>query len=664
MAFERIGTSSYAKFASYCSIFALATALGNQEVSAQDEKPACERFGMCSRIIEITQDRTEVVAEPPIVTPPRWEIPIHMEVDRCTPLNVQGRPPSGGPGPSGSPLSFFCGDKPAFHRETIRIDSQGIAGAIISPSAEIEIGPIELKRTGRGGIANGTDTFRISVLARSPAVYTDTASGDAQFVGANRGLREVGFLETSVSGSATRTVYVKAKLPSVFNALKIVASVGEEDAEFPAQCNSLPNFSSTGVARDDLDSDCLHAVLAPSSVTNVDFLPIGIIYEPPGNCSWSRLTNETTSGVAVVTSSGTTTNTETLVDSGFFWEPSKSYNSVHRNSKNSAVELSVTESGAEGTELAGSSNNPGDPTCNVFGGVPAQRAHGPGFGETFVILPYAQFLTWHTAGLAASTLAPVDIPRLSSAPEGHNLEPLLVKAKELRGEGEITQGLDIPREARDAILALSPFQPDEGGSVKIDMDPERFIYLATKPLPANTGYEHTNERREDAFVETIQEYENKLSNSTNVDRDIALDLAMAGLTLAASKGLAAAASGSVKGFANYAEGEWQIPSDSDPALSDEEKSFGIFRKAAKDIKLNIPTLYRDTTTTSTTVFFTRSQAIMEKAGRALIQAFYIKDTARPMNVCIYYDRMFNSYAFVPAVVGVDNCKEMEFSDGV
>jgi len=76
-----------------------------------------------------------------------------------------------------------------------------------------------------------------------------------------------------------------------------------------------------------------------------------------------------------------------------------------------------------------------------------------------------------------------------------------------------------------------------------------------------------------------------------------------------------------------------------------------FDKATDQIKLDMPALFTDKSTTTTTTTYSNTRFIERTADSAVIQQFFIQDTNQGMNVSIFYDRLFGTYVFVPHAEG-------------
>src|SRR5262249_9213055 len=143
------------------------------------------------------------------------------------------------------------------------------------------------------------------------------------------------------------------------------ATVGDTSRSFPGPCGDLPPSAANPAA---LDAGCLQAAINPLAVLNMRWVPLTILYEPPGNCSWSNLGQEHTAGTKVAAIASSSTSTHTISDTGFFWDVEHSdYTTDQTSGSSRSTEVRVTRGDAVGTRFGLPRSNPGNPKCNVPG---------------------------------------------------------------------------------------------------------------------------------------------------------------------------------------------------------------------------------------------------------------------------------------------------------
>src|SRR5215831_19691684 len=142
------------------------------------------------------------------------------------------------------------------------------------------------------------------------------------FIGAQSDLVEIGRGDFVLSGTTSSTyVYVQATLPSVLTAVQLQASIKDgqgrfvKSSNFPDKCSNLP-----ASAKDpsNLDESCLQVAVNPLAVVVPHVIPLSIIYEPPGNCSWANLTEAHTAGTAITVQTTQFSSTQTIHDASVF----------------------------------------------------------------------------------------------------------------------------------------------------------------------------------------------------------------------------------------------------------------------------------------------------------------------------------------------------------
>ena len=614
----------------------------------------------------VIDEMPPMVVTPTDNAPPIWSTPATLYVERCTPPDIRpggGAGPAqpggdlpGGPvgGPLGGaggrdPLPHFCGFKPAKNESTIWWDVDETPRAITSTTSTLRFGPFRLIRKGRGGIANGSDTYRITIAARSAAMYAADDMGNTRFVGANPNHLVIGEGEFTLTGTEERMVYVTAELPSVVSAIRITAEVDDEFSQFPAACGNLPALSSNPEA---LDSNCLQAGINPLAVITPRFTPIGIIYEPPGNCSWSRLAQSHAVGVTASFAAENSRSERFVSDSGFAWDREHIDSTrVTTNAKDSSLDMTVAWTSAFATRYGGPWDSPGREGCNNEENPPPPRqAGGPGHGEVFLLFYNAPTIYWDTGKVRGSTLSPAANPAASPG-------LLMLSANQIRNDVGLPNGLTFSAEEKQAILALSPFAVSDDGSVTYRHDPKRFVEIGhPRLLGQGIPYEHVFDRRYQVGTGESLTEAAKRELGSKTESDPVVKYTMKALQAGMQKGLEKGAE----------------------ALGGVNPLLGELAKGIAE-EVEVPLLYQDQSTTTVNVTLRSSNRIMRTADDHVTQQFFIQDTNKGMSVALLYDVLFGSFLFLeleegagfvsdPALSGlpsiVVNVPESEVADGV
>jgi hypothetical protein len=509
----------------------------------------------------------------------------------------------------------LCGNnKPAYTSRTVSFGT--VEPRKVVPNAKVQFGPFHLKKNALV-IPSGTGpsaTFTVSVWARSPAVY----GAGGNFLGAQINLVKIAEeTRTITDNNHEEDLYVTAKLPSVFTAIQLRATVDDNSltpgtASYPAACGNLPATASDPAA---LDAPCLQAAINPMAVVSPHWLPLSIVYEPPGNCSWANLTQEHTAGAAITVQQNTSNSSNTVSDSGFFWDDQHGdYTSEKVTASSRRTQVTVKRTGSVGTRLGLPLNNPGNPNCNVPGAnVPPRLDGGPGRGDLFVLLKDPSLLYWDTANMTNTAFSPWSPPDISES-------MVMVTAQQIATGTGLPPGVSFTAEERDALLALDPFVASPTGAPPAS----RFIALDVGvELGQGLSYEQTQSHAVTVDGgQTLTERTQSKSSSSNSDPVVSLT--MKGLAYgggyAAGVGAGKALTALNGGFADMAD---------------------------KIGSLSLPELYKDESTTTVVTSYGKSTLLEKTDGHAVTQQFYIQDTGQGMTIGLYYDSLFGTYAFGP-----------------
>ena len=497
----------------------------------------------------------------------------------------------------------------------------------VLPGGRVRVGPFHIRQTDRdlGGPLFGPARYVIRLLGRSPAVYEPVTGGGARFVGADTTLREIARQEVSVSRTSQQDVYLTASLPGVFTALQVDAEiVGNARAAFPSGCGSLSAASASAPATlSALDDQCIQAVVAPTGILQPRYLPVSILYEPPGNCSWSNLTQQSIAGSVHGVTQESDTQTTTLRDVGPFWDVQHT-EQWNRNvsATTRALETRVAQGESFGTRLGVPISAPGDSRCNNPGVViPPRPDGGPGRGDVFVLLKDPQLLAWTTGSASNVAMRPGT---------GSNL--VRVTAHQIATGVGLPPGVSFTEGDRRALLSLDPFihatDPyvrDVAGrvtDVRVAPSPalgsSRYVFLQhVRALGAGLSIEHTlSQQMQLTSGQTLSAATRQQVSAASGDG--AASILLSGVEKAAT-GLATAVGSLVP-----------VP------------GFGALAGAVVD---GVFPLYTNTTTRSVVTTLTATSLHERLDASSVAQQFHLQDTVEGISVEMYYDRLFGTYVF-------------------
>jgi hypothetical protein len=468
--------------------------------------------------------------------------------------------------------------------------------------------------------------FRVSAWARSPSIYTTNSAGQLVFKGANLCLTEIGEtfeeLDQYGNGAAERDVYLTATLPGAFNAVQLRGEIVDlnqgnslSSSRFPNDCGCLSQMSDSPLDPGFPDTQCLQAAVNPLGILNVPYLPLAIVYEPPGNCSGARLTTEASVGAHVAVTQAASTSVNTISDSGFFWDVHHTDFTWESDSARSRSAQIVVTSGDSDFTTCGFEagcdhcNNPLDP-------LPERPNSGPGFGDLFILLKNANLLFWDTADLSGWAFSPNDPPGKPSA-------TILLTAQQIQS-GQVPPGVSFTADQRSSLLALDPFTAVSANG--LPTLPSRFVYLHTFGVGQGVRIEHTlTQNQAVEGGETFTQVTKNKSSSTSSGPDALFWQALTYGGNAAATKLAQLAVGAIGG----------------PEMA------GL----ASAIKINLPALYQDTTTTTVVTEFSKTQLTEKLADSAVTESFWLQDQHYGMSVQVYYDTFFGTFAFTTNALG-------------
>lgn len=550
--------------------------------------------------------------------PADWPTPAHLIDNVCL-----------------DPVNKDCSGKPVRHQVAIQWDAAHTQTRMIVPGAKVRLGPFRIsKRVERLSGANpASSSFIVSVWARSPALY----DANGQYAGAQQGLVQIGTANRTLGGgdNEEEVLYVTATLPGIFTAVQIRASVGPLGAasRFPADCGELP---ASAAAPEALDQPCLQVAVNPLAVLVPKVVPLAIVYEPPGNCSWANLTNSHAAGSAITVEQSTSTSSRTITDAQVVVQVDHSdFTEEKTKSSSRRSQVTVSRSQSVGTELGLPLESPGNPECNNPDvTVPDRPSAGPGKGDLFVLLYEPALIYWNTENMSNFVF-------LDQAVPGHPRQYLVATATQIATGQGLPAGVSFtPAEAK-AILDLDPFTNPAWSPTTL---PARMIFLnEVWAISQGLAVEQNQSQRKVTIGEIKEAVRNAdVSPRDNVDFATKLSL------LALNFGASAAAKAGIGAALGWLATQWPDPSAA---------GFDDLDATVKGV--SVPKLFDIQNQTTVTTTYTRSVAIEASEETAITQSFHVKDRNQGLRVALFYDALFGSFAFVPWPEGMGVARDRE-----
>ena len=540
-----------------------------------------------------------VYAVPAVVD---WNTPATLEYDSC----------------------FGCTDKPTAIETTITW-APGIAKRIVFPNNKVRLGPFHIKKSAfpRPGFPSLPVGFNISVWARSPAVFTP----DGHFVGSTPQLVRIGSVGTTIrQDEDEQDLYVIVDLPGVFNAVQLRASINgtQKTSAFPTDCSDLPAANGSPT----VDENCMQAAVNPLAVVLPSVVPLTIIYEPPGNCSYAKLTQTDAVGATLMAQDSQSTATRTLEDPGIlaslFGAQQEDTNGSKISQTSSISKISISDSRTFGTLLGpGLPDSCKDPAATL----PPRDHSGPGQGDNFILLLNAPTIYWDTGNL--TNFLPVGFVWPSSSLRTRTVQVFAWELASADGLAELAanKGVTFTQDQANAILSLDPLTrtgpalTEPFGPFFYPKLPKRFILLNE---PASTFGPRNFEndvilRREvvEADSQTCSE-----SGSTNTqDEDLLTKIFVKGLIF------------------DIGAGAKTIGGDGT------SKDLGdVIGDSIKDIT---PSQILGGQQTQTTLTYTSCKNLENMSEADTTEEYLVEDTNSGFTIVKYYDSAFGTVAFVP-----------------
>jgi hypothetical protein len=191
---------------------------------------------------------------------------------------------------------------------------------------------------------------------------------------------------------AEETFDVTVTLPGGVNFVEIVAETegGNDRLEVRKE------FPSTACARPGVDSECMLIAVAPTAIVIPDVVPLTILYEPPGNCSYAMIKQSHSAGVQMALTEAGAENRKVLIDTkAAITKDPITQSNTEQHQVNSFGRISRFEF-SDGEEWSTAIAE--EKVCESYREHPER--HGPGLGDMLIFLTHPQFFYWDTAGLS------------------------------------------------------------------------------------------------------------------------------------------------------------------------------------------------------------------------------------------------------------------------
>jgi hypothetical protein len=370
----------------------------------------------------------------------------------------------------------------------------------------------------------------------------------------------------------------------------------------------------------------MQAGVNPLAVINPHITPLAIIYEPPGNCSYAKLTQTDVVGTTLSATHTSSTTTNTLVDPGVIAAATGSQTqnfTFQESAPNSRIaKLTLSQSQTYGTVLSsGLPDNCKQPGASV----PPRANSGPGNGDIFLLLINQPLIYWDQGGLSNFLFGPSLGSKLLVVPAWELKTP--EGLQKLQTENNVTL---TPSEAA-AILALDPLvlSPVQAahaavGPFSYPTLPKRFIPLNQPSISLPSGLSASFSVTRDEVVSADNQsctLSNSVSNTDSV-----------GLT----EKLAVQAGETILGF----------------VVGDALGGGRLADAIGGAIKNISPSQIFGETKTTVTVGLNSCKGLANLSQDTDTQDAFLKDTNNGINVAPYYDAFFGTIAYVPLPTGM------------
>ncbi len=495
-------------------------------------------------------------------------------------------------------------------------------------SANVSFGPytVTLRNTGFSPVHSGsvTRSVTITIQGATPGLSASSAPLTFTTLGTVTKTLTAGLGQTSVG-----SIVVPVTLPSAFMDIKVIAtfSPGPTQAGYPtniiypaATCGSLtPGFTST------LDT-CMQAAVNPTGILVPSVMPLSLVYEPSGNCSYSNFVFSRALGTSM--SLAQTSSTATNV----FWNynalaglVSDSSNTTQTiTSPTSATStFSSTDVQGFGTAFGLPTSNPGNPLCNAnVNQGDSLRTNGPGIGDQFVFAVQPTFLYWDTGGYKSFRLSKQAAPNTQETlgtafvrqidPNHPELRPSFMLSMDAAQLASM-RGLDPFAPSVPGAMTLPPPADPVASSSGAPLSPKRYVYLSRRCVGAGNPLQVTAGTAYDSATQTA------ITNGYQTITNSGDDVQKFSRTLISGVAAAVGAYYGKNAFETYGK------------VNDGYDNFFV----------------HESTTTTVTQSFTTSFGSANSLSSGYAQSFLIKDQNREVDVDIYLDTFFGTLAFNP-----------------
>jgi hypothetical protein len=418
-------------------------------------------------------------------------------------------------------------------------------------------------------------------------------------------------------------MFVTATLPGVITALQFRASVNStlKTSSFPGNCSDLPPAGGSA----SLDDACMQAAVNPLEIINPHIVPLAIIYEPPGNCSYAKLTQTDVVGSTMTANETQSTTTNTLVDPDIV---ASAYGANQQNVtwQQSAPDTRVAKLTLSQSQTFGTVRSAGLPdNCKQPGAsVPPRPNSGPGKGDVFLLLINQPLIYWDQGGLSNFLFGGLQGSQLLAVPAWELMTP--AGLQQVETENHVT----LTTDEANAILALDPLVrlPQHFvtaiGPFNYPPLPKRFVALDQPSISLPSGLSAEFSVTRDEIVSADNDACFLSSNTTTTDS--------LGLTekaeFFAGKTILSFVVGDAVGGGKLAD-----------KISDSLKGL-----SASDLLGN--------TKTTATIGLSSCKGLQNLQENGDTQDAFIKDTNDGINVVPYYDAFFGTTAYVPLPFGM------------
>jgi hypothetical protein len=498
-------------------------------------------------------------------------------------------------------------------------------------SANVVFGPysLSLKNAGVSPLYFGSvsHTFTVTVYGSTPGQVAGSSPLTMVQLGSVSKK-----LTAALGQTVTGSISVPVVMPGVFTDIMVVAKFspgpgGRPDAyQFPSSF-TYPSANCGKVTPGLLSSTdaCMQGAINPTGVLVPDVMPLSIVYEPPGNCSWSNLTfsSEVGSTMAMTQANSTATNNLwSYSAAGGLYSGASNTTQTVNNANSATATFNSTTTQAFGTSFGLPTQDPGNPFCNAGMQVGDTSAtNGPGVGDEMVFVVQPTFLYWDTAGLTTYRLSTQQAPgtqeTLGTAfvrqidPARPSLRPSFM-ANMTTAQLQAIRGLDafapVHTGAAPVPQTTQPMACSSGAS----LSPSRFIYLGRRCTAAGSSLEVTQGTAFDSTTTSELTSGYQTIKSTNNDP--------------AAKN-ASVVVGAIAGVAGATVG-----------------SFDTYGKASMAFDQFV---LHNTSTTTVTQNISTNASLMNAQASTFAETFLERDQNQEVDMDLYYDTFFGTIAFNP-----------------